>query len=171
MAPTYEILPGLPSYGPLHVAIPANSAAAYSEGFVVRFVHFTGTWVGNFAGGFGEYCTVVSFPETSLCVVVAYGMGYVVEPETATCVAEFGGAIQGGTSLGARGLLVYDHNELNIIAQTGSIWRSPRLSWEGITEVEVYTNCVAGLAYAVVTDQWCGFALNLHTHQLIGGAF
>ena len=53
--PAYEILKGLPGYGPMYISIPPNNYNVYSEDFVVRFYKKDGSeWVGNFQLGFSN---------------------------------------------------------------------------------------------------------------------
>ena len=56
----YEILDGLPTYGPMYVPVSEDGEPFYSEGFVVRFYKSDGSeWVANFKPGWpflAGYC-------------------------------------------------------------------------------------------------------------------
>jgi hypothetical protein len=58
----YEILDGLPSYGPIYISISQDGIPFYSEGFVVRFYKSDGTnWVANFKPGWTNSSGVYEF--------------------------------------------------------------------------------------------------------------
>ena len=64
----YEILSGLPAYGPMYVPVTQVEQPfinPYSEGFVVRFFDSSGeSWVANFNVGYTTFKAVFDFPQT-----------------------------------------------------------------------------------------------------------
>jgi hypothetical protein len=54
MALRFEILPGLPPYGPLPVQFSATGCGTHREGFVVQFDGSSVPWVGNDQRGKAE---------------------------------------------------------------------------------------------------------------------
>src|SRR5262245_21909079 len=79
--PSFEILPGLPPYGPDAEPFTATGQAAHSEGFVVRIRSIDGSsWVGNFQPGLGRLTEVHAHPNDRELIVIIRGQGYLVDP-------------------------------------------------------------------------------------------
>src|SRR5262245_11223124 len=82
MCAKYELLPGLPPYGPLAEPFTATGQGTYREGLVVRFETDDGqSWVGNFQRGYSGFEMAIDHPNGREVVVIAGGQGYVVNPE------------------------------------------------------------------------------------------
>src|SRR4051794_19170072 len=80
-SPIFEVLPGLPAYGPSAEPFTATGQGAHREGFVVRFTSPDGgSWVGNFQRGLSRYDDLQAHPDGRNVLVVAGGQGYVVDP-------------------------------------------------------------------------------------------
>jgi hypothetical protein len=92
--PLWEVLEGLPVYGPMAVPFSATGQGTHREGLVVRFSPVTGTWVGNFQRGLTSLDDVCAHPDGRHVVVVAGGTAYLVDVETRTLVAHFGAQIE-----------------------------------------------------------------------------
>ena len=69
----YEILPSLPSTGPMHEQFSATGMGMHSEGFVVRLHPSTGeSWGGNLQGGLGGCEGVFHEPGSDQLIVVSF---------------------------------------------------------------------------------------------------
>ncbi len=78
----YEILNGLPAYGPMYVSVTENGESFYSEGFPVRFYKTDGTeWIANFRPGWTDLKQVIEFKNTQNLLVLACGTCYIVVPD------------------------------------------------------------------------------------------
>lgn len=86
----WEILNGLPAYGPMAEPFTATGKGTHSEGLVVKFKNSTESWVGNFQRGFSSLDKVLQHPNGHLVVVVAGGTAYVVDPRTRSLMQHFG---------------------------------------------------------------------------------
>jgi hypothetical protein len=70
----YEILSGLPPYGPMYIPVSEDEVPSYSEGYVVRFYKSDETnWVANFKTGWTNFSGVYDFPEFRRTIVFALG--------------------------------------------------------------------------------------------------
>ena len=79
----FEILPGLPAYGPPAISFPKSDVPTFREGLVVRFQpEQSEPWVGNFLGGSTDYDRVLAHPNGREAIVVSRGHGCIVDAET-----------------------------------------------------------------------------------------
>lgn len=58
-----------------------------------------------------------------------------------------------------------------LVLTADDVWQSPKLTWEGVTEVQVEGELVHGKGWHMPTDQERPFSLNLRTRELTGGGF
>ena len=59
----FEILPGLPPYGPPAISLTGHGEREFREGLVVRFYpKGSDPWIGNFVGGIIDCTTVLDHP-------------------------------------------------------------------------------------------------------------
>jgi len=80
MITSVRLLQGLPPYGPLATAFPAEWGRVGREGTVVEFKMEAGTWVGNFRPGPGGIDFAELHPNKRDAVIVAAGDLWVVNP-------------------------------------------------------------------------------------------
>ncbi|WP_266363066.1 hypothetical protein [Tellurirhabdus rosea] len=176
----YEVLPGLPPYGPMYIpvareAIPFKSP--YSEGFVVRFFCSDGSsWVANFNLGSTNYSAVFDFPETNRTVVIAGGCGYVMDPNQTQPLATFAVRIQTAITIPGQVVITPDDTRIHVVESDGEVWTSDRVSWmtwDGIRNLRLDGHLLHGLSLALTYDQeeWVAFTLDLDTRQLSGGSY
>ena len=91
----YDILQGLPSYGPMYIPVSEDGEQFYSEGFVVRFYKSDGSeWVANFKPGWTDCSLVVDYTDQNRIVVIAKGQGYIMTPDQPTPIDTFGVGIK-----------------------------------------------------------------------------
>src|SRR5262245_40789288 len=164
----FERLPGLPPYGPLARAFGGRQ---HSEGLVVPFWMATGeTWVGNFHKGCGHASGVLDHPDKRRVVVLAEGEGYVINPEAPEEVTMFGrGHFQEFHELhDFIAILFVDPLGMETINKEGRWWRTPRISWDGISNIKIEGNTLHGEAYSPFADRWVPFTVDLRTGECEG---
>src|SRR5579862_3727170 len=89
----FEVLPGLPSYGPMAKPFPTSGYASHSQGFVVQFSSAkTGIWTGNFQFGLSNFSNVYDHPDGKRVLVISGGDVYAVDPEL-QLAEEIGGMV------------------------------------------------------------------------------
>ncbi|MCC6180632.1 MAG: hypothetical protein IT237_02230 [Bacteroidia bacterium] len=171
----YEILDGLPAYGPMYIPISSKGESFYSEGFVVRFYKQDGsTWVANFSKGWTNFSKVFGFTKQNLVVVFANGTCYVMTPESETPKLSFGVTINNVLQTENGSLICSDDTNITILDnETGELWRSDRISWDGIKDLQIKNNTVVGVSYDPTVDgeEWSEFSIDLKTKILKGGSF
>lgn len=165
-----RILPGLPPYGELAISFPV--ANAFREGMVVEFRSEDVSWVGNFAPRWHPETSVHLDLGERAVVVIAGGAGYVVDALQRTLVR----AIQMDVvriwfepNLGA--MVVSNDLWFAAFNDRHVLWRCPRLSWDGMRDVECAEGQVTGEAYSPLDDTWRRFQLDLSTGVASGGSY
>jgi hypothetical protein len=174
MAMIFRSLPGLPPYGELPLRFSAHGGGTHSEGFVVEFQ--TGTdqkWVGNFARGANKFDWIDSHPNGRDALVVAGGQGYLIEPNLRIVISTFGGAIEGVLHYAPLQALVFNDQGLlfEALGPKGSLWKTRRISWDGMGDIRVSGSTLSGEAWDAVHDTWREFHVDLETGVVVGGAF
>lgn len=168
----FRILPGLPTEGPFAEPFPASGKGAHREGFVVEFFDGSGgSWVGNFQSGLSSCEKVFDTFGNDRIIVISGGDGYIVDPENRKAVAEFGGQIEWCFELRDPARFVYA-NGLWFEARdrSGVIWRSKRISWDGMSELVHEGGTVRGLAWSPY-ENLQHFELNLADGTFSGGSY
>ena len=170
----YEILEHLPPYGPMYIPVTGDDEPFFSEGFVIRFFKNDGTdWVANFMPGWTQCSFVKDYPNSNIIVVIAKGMGYIMNPEEFKPIQTFGITVKDVIELENGDLLVADDIYLEIIGGSGIKWKSPRISWDGFAELKIEKNILTGLSYDPMNDidEWTPFEVNLQTKKIEGGSY
>jgi hypothetical protein len=176
---SYEVLPGLPSSGPIALAFDAGGWTGawgpHREGFVVRFQYTpTMDWVGNFQPGGGGWNGVFQHPDGHSIIVVARGQGYLVDPELRQVVSRFSGGIQHVVSLPEFGAVVIsDGLGFEAIRNDGIWWRSPRVSWDKIRNINIDGTILRGEASIPTSTgaKWSTFTVDLMTGNCVDSTF
>lgn len=135
MAPSFEVLPGLPATGPYPEQFTTRGGT-HREGFVVRIVpDRAAPWVGNFQPGIGGISRVALHPDGKTLFVVAGGLAYPVDPESRTLVSPaVDDYIQDICVVGER-LVLVGWSELTVVGPGLRRWRTPPLASDGITDL------------------------------------
>jgi hypothetical protein len=169
----FEILPGLPATGPLPEQFSTSGRGTHREGFVVRINPQAGSsWVGNFQGGIGGFRNVFDHPNRRDLIVVADGQGYVVDPESRALVAHFGGDISDLIEVPEIDALVVTNGIwLEAYGASGSLWRTRRLSWDGVRLLDRNGLKLQGEAYSPLDDCWHPFSVELSSGKCEGGSY
>ena len=168
---SFEVLLGLPPYGPMAKPFPASGHGSHSQGFVVQFGGGeAGTWIGNFQPGLSKYSGAYEHPNGKHVVVVSGGQIYVVDPETQSA-EEIGGMVTSVTRIREKNVLLLDETlYLSFITSSGVKWRTKRLSWDGIRNLSVAGDFVLGEGWRY-DDTWHNFMVSLDTGSFNGGAY
>jgi hypothetical protein len=170
----YEILPGLPPYGPLALPCPPDFGRSGREGYVVRFLPNTpNSWVGNFAGGLGGYTGVHPHPDGRAILVFAHGQGYVVDPPSRRVREEVGGAIFNVWRVEGPDGLILDQQGLAFqrYSRSGLLWHTRRLSWDGFRDVHLSSHSITGLAWTPIGERWLPFRVDIQSGRSEGGSY
>jgi hypothetical protein len=171
----YEILKGLPPYGPMYIPISDDEEPFYSEGYIVKFKKSDGEeWVANFRQGWTNYNNIFDLPELNLIVVFAGGQGYIMNPEEQKPKMTFGLTIKDVIQKEDRGLICSDGIHILLLDnKTGEIWKSDRISWDGIKDLKLVDNKISGQTYDPTNSNqhWSDFELDLETKEIKGGSF
>lgn len=169
---TFRVLPSLRGAGP--APVPFRFAGTNSfDGLVVEFTGIGGgEWVGTFQRAIGNKDAVLFTPSrTDQAIVVAGGMGYVVELETRTLVRSFGGALNDLFYLPERESVIFGNGLwFECEGPEGLVWRTPRLSWDGTENVRIEGPLLRGSAFDVNDQAWHPFAVDLESGDVEGGA-
>lgn len=174
MPPKVIILPGLPAYGNAPERFSATGIGAHSEGLVVEIrCNETNCWIGNFVRGMTSFDWVGVHPNGTDVLVIAGGQGYLIEPDTRSVAATFGGAIEEVIRHEPRRALVFNHQGLHFdsLGPDGIQWTSKRISWDGFRDIAVSGSVLTGQASDAVHDTWRAFRLDLETGEVVGGAY
>src|SRR6266568_1553160 len=92
--PRVRILPGLPACAPAAKHF-GSTGPQHRDGLLVELVPDDApSWVGSFQRGATCFDEAVFEPGTQRAVVIAGGLGYVVDPSTRACDRTFGGHIE-----------------------------------------------------------------------------
>jgi hypothetical protein len=168
----FEVLAGLPAYGPLPKLISQTGSPVYREGFVVRFLPgVEGEWVGNFQPGLGSFDDVCVHPDGKHVFVIAGGAAYVIDPVTQTVIQSFGGQFESCILFpDGRGLLLSNCLSLTLIRPQGTAWQTHRLAWYGLRVHRVSEDEVLGEGRHF-DDSWHAFSVRLSDGQASGGAY
>jgi hypothetical protein len=159
----FEILPGLPAYGP--AAVSFDERGKYSEGLVVRFYPKQAEpWVANFSGRPTKYNAVLDHPDGADVIVVTGGGACIVDPETRKIRHRISGQVEQAIRVPSLGLIVVQClTDFIAITSDNDGWRSERISWDGFRNIEIDGAELLGEAYTPIGDTWVPFKLDLLT--------
>ena len=68
-------------------------------------------------------------------------------------------------------LVLAGYHDVLVLPSDGRAWRSPRLSWEGLTLSALESTQLAGTGWDMLTDEEVSFTLDLATQELKGGGY
>lgn len=172
--PRWEIQAGLPPYGPMALPFSHTGMGTHREGFVVKFFPSTGTWIGNFQRGLSSLDHVFSHPNEKHAVIVAGGTAYVVDPDSRNLIESFGGQIDAIIPVPElRYVLIRNGVSFEAMGPTGIVWKSRRISWDGMRNISLLGSTVHGEAYRPegVEVMWDAFELDILTGSVTGGSW
>lgn len=139
---------------------------------MIRFLAGTReAWVGNFQRGLCSFDQVVAFPDGQHVLVIAGGSAYLVHPATKSIIASLGGQVESCTPTpDARGFVLSDLTDIELVNGSGLVWRSRRLAWDGVRVLQVTGDDVLGEARHY-DDTWHPFRVSLANGEATGGAY
>lgn len=153
---------GLPAHGELAVEVPAGWAKG-REGVVVGFTAAT-SWLANVRPGIGGLTGLRSHPDGSGVLVFARGDCWRVHPDSgeAEAVAR---AVDAVVAVPGSPDLVLSTEGLALLrlGVAGVVWRTRRLSWDGLEGVRVRGGQVVGRGWDAVRDCWSPLEVDLAT--------
>ena len=163
----FEILPGLPPYGPPALSFTENGPREWREGLVVRFYPTDSeSWVGNFLSGSTKCNSVLDHPNERDVIVVSMGEVFIVDPETRNLRDRFGGQIEEVFPLEElKSVIFRSITDFRAVTVNNTNWRSPRISWDGFRNIKKHGTELSGEAWSPVQDAWVPFKLNLSNGQ------
>lgn len=171
MNPGWRVLDGLPPYGPTPEQFSATGQGMHREGFVVELTPSGAlAWVGNFQRGMTNLDAVVASRRDATMTVIAGGQAYVVDPRSRCCLRTFGGHIEHVFDLEDRTVF---SNGLWLEATDSErlLWRTRRLSWDGMMDVRLAGESIVGEAYDPATDEWTHFSVDVANGEAVGGSY
>jgi hypothetical protein len=135
----FEILNGLPAYGPLPLQFSSTGQGTHREGLVVKFRPTQAEeWVGNFQPGLTSFHKVLAHPNQNYFVVVSGGEAYVIDPVTHNLVANFGGSIETAFEIPTQNAVLFSNGLwFELLGPSGLMWKTKRLSWDGMPSVPI----------------------------------
>jgi|SRR5436190_12223360 len=168
---SFKILPGLPSSGELPVQFSESGTGTHREGFVVQFMPASGPpWIGNFQGGVSGVSEVLLHPDGSSVIIVADGQAYIVNPESRELLGTFGGDIEAAIPIIESNFIIFGNGLwFEGYGATGCLWRSRRISWDGMRALSLNGDQLSGEAWGLA-DVWLPFVLDIHSGECDGGA-
>jgi hypothetical protein len=168
---SFKILPGLPASGELPVQFSETGMGTHREGFVVEFTPPSGlAWIGNFQGGVSGVSDVLEHPDGSSLIIIARGQAYIVSPENRTLLGTFGGTIESAIPVTAQGFIIFGNGLwFEAYGAAGCLWRSRRISWDGMRALSLKTDHLSGEAWSI-EDVWLPFVLDIYNGECDGGA-
>jgi len=165
-------MPGLPATGPMALSFRPGGGVLPSEGFVVCFrPEHRAPWTGNFAAAFCALSAVYAHPDGRQALVIAGGACYVVDPDQARATSEFGGDICAAIETVEPKAVVLAGLVDVCVVTPDEVWRSPRASWDGISNLRCDAGRIFGDGWDALNDAWRPFVLDLNTKELTGGAY
>lgn len=171
--PAFRVLPGLPSHGPMAEAFPRAWGRSGQEGFVVEMHPETSSsWVGNFKPGQSAFSGAYLHPNGRDLFVVSRGQGYVICPDTHELRVELDSVIEAVWALGTEALLLQQQGLcFEKMGKRGRVWRTRRLSWDGLKDVVVLPDRIRGHGWDAINQQWKPFDVDLKSGRSTGGAY
>ena len=162
----FEVLDGLPPYGPMYISVTNNEIPDYSEGFVVRLFKSDGTsWVGNFKRGWTSFKAVYELQNVASVLIIAYGTAYLVDPNNIQPVDVFGVDYSAAVTTKNHQIVLEGLTWLTIVEPTGAFRNSKGISLDGLSNLAIQDNIVSGLAYlpGKMHNDWVEYTYDIET--------
>jgi hypothetical protein len=133
------------------------------------------SWLGIFAFGYDSPDVVTgiyTYPDSISVCVISAGQGYIVradEPHVWEEVEAY--PILDVRSIPMRQLLLFaDFTEIVAYGSGGMVWKTSRLSSDGLKIIEATSDYIRGLAWDAQRQQEVGFLIDVKTGRHEGGA-
>ncbi len=154
----------------------AAEGGGSSGGLLVEVTPRIGdVWLGVFASGYrspASLSKVFSCPNEKCVCVISSGTGYIVRVDKPGTWEEIKlHPIIDARSILDRSLIVFaSFTELVANGTAGMVWRTARLSWDGLKIIDVTSEVIRGLAWDSPLNKEVEFTVNLRTGQHEGGS-
>jgi hypothetical protein len=147
------------------VAFPREWEYEKSEGVIVEFAEADGrTWIGNFRKGATALNQVTPHPNRRDVVVIADGAMWIVDPRERAAQAVWPDAVEAWRLGNPDRFVVSDGRSFLCLDADGERWRTPVLSRRaGFEALHLDGERLRGRAWAVATQAWIPFTLNLQS--------
>ena len=167
----HKKLDSLPVYGDMYVPICKSGEPFYSEGFVIEFKNGNKTWIANFQKGLSDLNFTYEFSEERV-LVIAGGEAYFMNPKHKTPIKIFGSNYTKVIIYGQT-LILSDNASIDFINEIGKMWESPRISFDGIYNLEIKNKILIGKSFDPMNDanEWIDFSINIETKEIRGGSY
>ena len=172
MVAPFRTLVGLPATGPWPEQFSATGRGTHREGFVVEFNPGTSSsWVGNFQRGLTNYDAVLLHPN-GYAIVIAGGQGYLIDPEGRRQAGLLGAQVQNALFLADTKTVVINNGLwLEGYGKNGVLWRTRRVSWDGIWDLREDNGRLCGKCWDAMNDTEGSFSVDVQTGDVIGGVY
>ena len=68
-------------------------------------------------------------------------------------------------------ILFVDDLEIDAINKEGRWWRTPRIAWDGISNIKIEGDTLYGDAFTAVGEMWVPFTVDLRTGECRDGVY
>ena len=169
-----EMLPGLPGMSSLEIhQFARRGQSTHSEGAVLEINGPTKSWIGNFQSGryYKGLTDVVPFQTQPSVCVFAGGQGYKLRldsPDVCEVLQIF--PVLGARHIGQQDwMIIWDFTKFEAHSTSGLMWRTRRLSWDGLSITEVESDYVKGIGWDAANETEVEFRVDLSTGEHTGG--
>jgi hypothetical protein len=170
----FRVLPGLPGMGDPPVQFNVTGTGIHSEGYVVEFTCASGQkWVGNFHPGIdGKSAVLTVLGRSDHAMVIVAGQAYVIDVGTRALIHTFGGQLTDVFYVPERETTIFGNGLwFECVGAEGPLWRTRRISWDGMMEVSLDGERLHGNAFNPLNDTWSPFDVNVDTGEVTGGSY
>jgi hypothetical protein len=130
------------------------------------------SWVVNFQPGLTDYYGVLPLPNGTFWIVIAGGQAYAIDPDERRLLTSFGGQIDTAVAAPEKNLLILSNGVyLEAWNANAMQWRTRRISWDGIWELDVDQHHVKGQAWNPFDECETPFSVDLTTGDVEGGSY
>lgn len=168
----FKVLGGLPGDGSPPIQFSSSGQGTHREGYVVQFCPENGgEWTGNFQPGLTGLYRVIFHPNGQYLIVIAGGEAYVIDPVSRELIVTFGGFFESVVAVSSLNSLLFSNGLwFELYGANGLEWKTRRLSWDGIRNIELLDSAVVGEGWCF-DESWHRFSVDLSTGACTGGAY
>lgn len=146
----------------------------HSEGAVIQVAGREQSWIGNFQSGrfYKGLTDVCPFQTDRSICVFATGQGYKVRldsPRTYTVLDDIFPILGAHYIAEHDRIIAWDFLRLAAYSPHALVWRSRRISWDGLSITEVRSGFIEGHAWDAANESEVEFKVNLSTGEHTGG--
>jgi len=171
-----KVLDELPTTKLQTLYFPGASEISGRDGLIVSVIPNQGSpWIGVFGFGFGggAITALLSTPDASKLLVVSRGAGYLVNPENPGDWHGIREIIPITTVRPAPAhkiIVLADYTTIAAVDATGLLWRTARLSFDGIVIEHINSDYIEGEAWDPTTPLCPRFRVDIRSGKHEGGS-